>query len=207
MRSQWGMPTEWEIVIKESGDKRQGVNLWNLGDGQIRNIIKSVRQGHYYHHPDKTVTKYISNSILHDFDLPWILLPRLSSSGVSKASWNTYDCIGHYKIPYTHPFLVHLRKACALYKLSDYYRDASSTDNYEKLVEMAHNTGWLESKAKGNGCYMPLNHNHLTTFCFGVAKFNIADGMTNALTEEADKFLTAFSNREPKIYNVWLATH
>ena len=84
MRNQWNMPTEWESVIKDSGDKRQAVNLWNLGDGQIRNIVKSVRQGHYYRYPDKTITKYISNSILHDFDLPWILLPKINSSGVAK---------------------------------------------------------------------------------------------------------------------------
>ena len=59
MRNQWTMPTEWERVVKDSGDKRQAVNLWNLGDGQIRNIVKSVRQGHYYRYPDKTVTKFI----------------------------------------------------------------------------------------------------------------------------------------------------
>ena len=107
MRNQWNMPTEWEPVVKDSGDKRQAVNLWNLGDGQIRNIVKSVRQGHYYRYPDKTITKYISNSKLHDFDLPWILLPKINSSGVAKdAVYGHY--IGHHKIPNNHPFLVYL---------------------------------------------------------------------------------------------------
>ena len=205
MRNQWTMPTEWEPVVKDSGDKRQAVNLWNLGDGQIRNIVKSVRQGHYYRYPDKTVTKYISNSILHDFDLPWILLPNMNSSGVvKKASWNHY--IGHHKIPNNHPFLLHLQKVCAMYKLTDSYRDASSHESYKKLVLMSRNEGWSESKTEGNGSYMPLNYHDLIPFCFGTTKFNIADGMTNALTKEADEFLTAFSNREPKVYHAWMAT-
>tara|TARA_R100001369_G_scaffold26906_1_gene48504 strand:+ start:2521 stop:3141 length:621 start_codon:yes stop_codon:yes gene_type:complete len=205
MRNQWNMPTEWEPVIKDSGDKRQAVNLWNLGDGQIRNIVKSVRQGHYYRYPDKTITKYISNSILHDFDLPWILLPKINSSGVAKdAVYGHY--IGHHKIPNNHPFLVHLQKACALYKLTDFYRDSSSTENYETLVKLSRNEGWAESKAKGDGSYMSLSYNSLASFCFGMTKFNIADGMTNALTKEADEFLTAFSNREPKVYHAWMAT-
>jgi len=89
------------------------IHTWKLGDGQIKNIVRQARQGRVYRYPDTTITKYISNSILRQWDRPHIMYRDKSDRHCGSMEV--------YKLPITHPFVQHVRKRAATYKLTEDY--------------------------------------------------------------------------------------
>ena len=89
------------------------IHTWKLGDGQIKNIVRQARQGRVLRYPDTTITKYISNSILRQWDRPHVMYQDKSDRHCGE--------IEVYKLPITHPFVQHVRKRAATYKLTEDY--------------------------------------------------------------------------------------
>lgn len=113
------------------GDVLYPIHTASLGDGQIKNIVNQARQGRVWRYPGSTITKYISNSILRQWDRPHVMFRDDRDKWCGK--------IELYKLPIHHPFVEHVRKRAATYKLTENYlerRDEPIRLKYGEIPSM-----------------------------------------------------------------------